>query len=489
MKSPLWNRRQILRGAGVALTLPWLETFAPRTARAQAAAASAAPRRYIALYFPNGTAEFWHPTGAGVGDAWKLSPILEPLAAVKSYVTVLQNVANYSPFGGHVEPSHSNCGASTWTCVRPNGPGSANSAISVDQVIADLVGGATSLPSMQIGLSTLDSYTDGLPGQHSRSISWRSATEPLYKIVNPQAVFDRLVADDAGAIGGDAGAPADAAALRRRALKKSALDYVLDNTASLQGRLGAGDRMKLDQYLTSVRSLEKRVAAADMPTGASGTAVACHPVALPRPGFSAAVGNVPPGYSREAHAGAMIDLIALAFQCDRTRVVSFMLDDARSDFVYDFLSERQFTDAGSTPGTAPVAGYHGLQHAGDRNNGFATIGWWNAQKAAALAQKLAAIPDGPDANVLENTVITFASGMHGGNHDAGDIPLALIGGGGKVAASGGAPAKTVLKMNSYVPFATQQRLADVHLTLIQKVFQGTDQSFGASAGIIPELLS
>ena len=488
MKLPLWNRRQILRGAGVALALPWLETFAPRSARAQAAAAAAAPRRYVALYFPNGTAEFWRPTGAGVGDAWKLSPILEPLAPVKPYVTVLQNVANYSPFGGHVEPSHSNCGASTWTCVRPNGPGSANNGISVDQVIANLAGGATSLPSLQIGLSTLDSYTDGLPGQHSRSISWRSASEPLYKIVNPQAVFDRLVADGAGASGGAAD---DAAALRRRALKKSALDFVLANTASLQPRLGAGDRIKLDQYLTSVRSLEKRVGAADMATGTPGAAVACRSAsaAVARPGFSAAVGNVPPGYNRDTHAGVMIDLIALAFQCDRTRVVSFMLDDARSDFVYDFLSERQFTDAGSTPGTAPVAGYHGLQHAGDRNNGFATIGWWNAQKAAALALKLAAIPDGPDANMLENTVITFASGMHGGNHDAGDLPLALIGGGGKSPASNGAAGTTVLKMNSFIPFATQQRLADVHLTLIQKVFQGTDPAFGASAGIIPELLS
>jgi len=173
----------------------------------------------------------------------------------------------------------------------------------------------------------------------------------------------------------------------------------------------------------------------------------------------------------------------MALQCDLTRVVSFMLDDARSDFVYDFIKERVFTDGGSTPGTNPVAGYHGLQHAGDRNNGFATIGWWNAQKAAQLAGKLAAISEGTGGNLLENTVITFASGMHGGNHDAGDVPLALIGGGGKVSG------KTVLKMNTYFNFAAEQRLADVHLTIIQKVFGGQAPSFGASAGIIPELLA
>jgi len=178
----------------------------------------------------------------------------------------------------------------------------------------------------------------------------------------------------------------------------------------------------------------------------------------------------------------MIDLVTMAFQCDITRVVSFMLDDARSDFVYDFLTERKFTDTGSTPGTSKVAGYHGLQHAGDRNNGFATIGWWNAQKAAELAQKLMAIKEGDAGNALDNTVITFASGMHGGNHDAQNLPIALIGGGGRTA--GG----TVLKTNQHFAFAAEHRLADVHLTVMQKVFGCPDASFGASAGIIPDLL-
>ena len=94
------SRRSFLRGAGVALTLPWLETLAPRAASAQAAGAI---RRYVMLYFPNGSADFWRPQVAGSGDAWRLSPILEPLGPVKNYVTVLTNVSNYAPFGGHVE--------------------------------------------------------------------------------------------------------------------------------------------------------------------------------------------------------------------------------------------------------------------------------------------------------------------------------------------------------------------------------------------------
>jgi hypothetical protein len=464
------SRRHVLRGAGVALALPFLEGLAPRVARARP---PSAPRRFVALYFPNGTAAFFRPGGAGAGDAWTLSPILAPLAPVKPYVTVLSNVANYSPFGGHVEPSHSNLGASTFTCVAPGGPNKAENGISVDQVIAKQIGAETALDSLQVGLSTLDSSTDGLPGQHSRSISWKSASEPLYKLVNPQAVFDRLTAG--GPIGG---APAnDALAVRRRALKQSLLDYVLDDTARLSRRLGASDRRKLDQYLSSVRSLEQRVADPSMQLGAA----SCTP--RDRPDATYTVANVPDDYDRGAHAELMIDLSVMALQCDVTRVVSFMLDDARSDFVYDFLPQRRFSDTGSELANGTVGGYHGLQHAGDRNDGFATIGWWNAQMAAQLAGKLAAV-DEPDAgNMLDNTVIMFISGMNGGNHDAGALPLALIGGGGRTASG------LTLKTDHHIAFPDEQRLADVHLTLLRHVFACPDETFGASSGVLPELLA
>jgi hypothetical protein len=462
------SRRTLLRGAGVALALPWLESLAPRTLRAQAAART----RYIALWFPNGTAQFFKPRGEGAGDAWQLSPILEPLAPMKSYLSVLSNVANYSPFGGHVEPSHSNLGASTWTCVKPSGDGNNDNGISSDQVIANKIGAATTLASLQVGLSTLDSSTDGLPGQHSRSMSWKSATEPLYKQVNPQAVFDRLTSGPLGP-----GMPVDdGAALRRRMLKQSVLDYVIDTTARLQPKLGASDRQKLDQYLTSVRALERRVADSGMQVSA-----ACEPIA--RPDTEYGVGNTPPGYNRGEHATLMIDLVVMALQCDITRSISFMLDDARSDFSYDFIRERKFTDDGSIEEGGNVGGYHGLQHAGDRNNGFATIGWWMAQQANDLATKLAAIDDGDGANVLDNTAITFCSGMNGGNHDAGNLPIALIGGGGKLPSG-----QTVLKRDQHFAFGTEQSIADVHLTVLNHVFGCGLDNFGASDGVIEGLL-
>jgi hypothetical protein len=251
---------------------------------------------------------------------------------------------------------------------------------------------------------------------------------------------------------------------------------VVADAAGVQQRLGSSDRKKLDQFLTSVRSLEQRVADPSMQLDAP----ACMPLTRPSEVFG--VGKTPDGYHRGEHAELMIDLVVMAFACDTTRVCSFMLDDARSDFVYNFINERKFTDAGSTETTAKVGGYHGLQHAGERNNGFATIGWWNAQRAAELAGKLMAIEEG-DGNMLDNSTIVFCSGMKGGNHDAGDIPIALIGGGGKTA--GG----HVLKLDQHFDFPSEQRLADVHLTVMKSVFGCADTEFGASAGIIEDLLA
>jgi hypothetical protein len=476
MNSKTWTRRHILKGTGVALALPWLETFAPR--RAQAAAPA---KRYISVYFPNGTADFWKPSGGGA--TWTLSPILEPFLPMKSKLTVIQNIGNYSPFGGHIEPSHGHNCASAFTGTKASGTDNANNAISVDQVIANQMvtanGGKlpTPLHSIQLGLSTLDSSPDGIPGQHSRSISWKSETEPLYKIVSPQAAFDRLVGTGGSTASPSANATPDPAAERRRVLRKSALDYVLQDSATLQKRLSRGDQARLDTFLTSVRSLETRVADPTMPGGGGGN---CTMTA--RPSLVAAVGNVPPDYNRGTHATLMIDLTVMAIHCDTTRVVSFMLDDARSDYVYNFINERKFGGGTSTEGTAPVGGYHGLQHAGNTNNGFATIGWWNAQRVNELATKLDAIKEG-GASVLDNTVISMLSGMHGGNHDGQDLPIALVGSGGGV-----------LKTNQFVN-GGGKNLADLHLTIINKVFGGTMPSFGKPMGsyqhgtIITDLLA
>jgi hypothetical protein len=485
MKSS-WSRRQVLKGAGIALSLPWLETFAPRTARAQTAAAK---KRYISVYQPNGTAQYWMPTGQGSGTGWTLSPLLQPLQEQKTSLMVFANIANSAPFGGETYTNNKGLGshgadsASTWTGTPPNGTGNANNGISVDQVIAQMNAtgpNKTYLPGLQLGLSTHDSYGDGLPNQHSRSISWKSASEPLYKVINPQAVFDSLLAGRP--MGGTNTTPTiDPVAERRRLLRKSSLDYIIESSTSLQARLGRSDQTRIDKFLSSVRTLEARVAT-QQSTMTGGSVMGC-PAMPARAAAPVQVGTPPATYNRGEHADVMIELLTMAIQCDITRSVSFMLDDARSEFVYSFLNERIFTATGSSPNPnkAPVAEYHGLQHAGERNNnlnnGFATIGWWNSSKVSQIAAKLAAATEGTS-NVLENTVITFASGMHGGDHLNNNLPVAILGSGGKV-----------LKQDYFVPGAKELQLADVHYTILKQVFGYTGASFGVGKNIVSEILA
>jgi hypothetical protein len=469
MGSP-FSRRTVLRGAGVALALPWLESLAPRPARGQTATP---PRAFIAMTFPEGVAQRWKPATTGAGDAWALSPIMQPLAPIKPFINVLQNVGNYGPFGGHVEPSNSNLNGALLTCTKPkpNVPttGAVTTSISVDQVIAQALTGRTSIDSLQVGLSTLDSYTDGLPAACSRSISWGSAAQPLFKNINPQSVFDQIVmAGGAGAAPGGSPLGAD-----RRAKNKSILDYVTSHATTVRGRLGASDRTLMDQFLSSVRTLE--------------TSIQANPMCMvgQRPAQAISVNQAyPAGWDRDRHANIMIDLVVMAISCDATRVGSFMLDDARSDFVYNFLTTRKFSMTGSMPGTEPVGGYYGQTHAGDQNDGLATITWWNMAQLNALITKISGVKEGAG-TAFDNTLIYAGSGLHGGNHDALNVPVVVAGTGGGVFKTGQAlhlaGGSTVTGNKSELG----KNMQDVHLTILNKVFGGAQKEFGVSLGNDP----
>jgi hypothetical protein len=262
--------------------------------------------------------------------------------------------------------------------------------------------------------------------------------------------------------------------VQRRALQKSVLDSVLDGANSLRPKLGKADQARVDEYLTSVRHLENLVGSPSMQVAGGGPTGSC--VGMARPTQAYGVGP-PPGYSRETHANIMIQLVAMAFACDVTRTVSFMLDDARSEFVYSHVPMRLFGQPAngmmSSPGNGTCGGYHGLQHAGDNNNGFASISHWMVGKANMMAQALASIKEG-DGTALDSTVIHFGCGMHGGNHDGLNLPIVLFGGGGGV-----------LKQNAYLALTGDApgggvRLADLHLTLMQKVFGSPVTTFGVA---------
>ena len=471
----LMNRRTLLRGAaGVALTLPWMESLAPKLAHGQA---MVYPKRFIPIFFPNGSATFWRPANPGIGDAWKLSPILEPFAALKKKFTVLTNVENYSPAQADnpdIEPSHGRDPGTFLSCVdaklvRDQLKSKDANGTTADQIIAQHPNYATqtALASLQVGLSTIESYCDGQPCSLSRSISWKSPTEPMYKEVDPLKVFDAITGAAAPVGGGGNPDMPDPAREKIRKLNQSILDGVIANATRTQKLLGKADQVRMEQFLTSVRETEKAATAISGGMAKAGTS--CNTVAAPTLKASYGLANAGGGYNKGAHMDIMNDLIVMALTCDATRIISYMLEDERSEFVYDHVAKRAFSATGSTANAGGNCGnYHGAQHGGDANNDFATINWWQSTKIAELATKMDAIKEG-DGTLLDNSIMVYASCMHGGNHHADDLPVALIGGGGGV-----------FKTNQNVQFGAELPLRDVYFTIMNAYFGLDVKSFGIS---------
>jgi hypothetical protein len=250
------------------------------------------------------------------------------------------------------------------------------------------------------------------------------------------------------------------------------LDFVIGNAQSLEPKLSHSDRARMDQFLTTVRDLEVRVGMASMPA----TPATCSTVVRPTQTFH--VNSVPADYDRDAHANLMIDLLVMALSCDAAHVASFMLDDARSDFSYSFLPQRNFTPTGSTPTSSKVSGSpFALENAGNANSGWATINWWYVSKLALLCQKMAALPDADGGTLLDNSVVWFGSGQQGEDGSA-NLPVLYVGKGGGT-----------LKTNLSLDFASaSQRLSNVYLTFLRNLFGLPDTQFGDSTGIISDLL-
>jgi hypothetical protein len=464
------SRRALLRGAGVALSLPWLESLAPRPLRAQAADVR---RRFLPIYLPNGAHEFWLPASAGSGDAWQLSSILEPFgASLKSKLNVLTNLGNGSVFNSdgsaHVEPSHGRLGGAWLTCVDAAsvraqlGRDEAN-GISVDQVLAQhaAFNDKSPLASLQVGLSTPLSACDGEPCSSSRSVSWASATQPMYKLVDPLEVFNQIV----GVVPqSDPSGVAAIEAQKRVARNKSVLDAVLENAERTRARLGASDKLRMDEFLESVRAVERRVVGVSAGMGGANCTLPATPT-MPRVEQSAqAPRQTTDSYDKGLHADAMNDLIAMAFECDVTRVISYMLEDERSEFTYDHVEERAFTAESSSPKGGACPEYHIAQHAG--GDVFASITWWNVSKVAELCRKLDAIEEAPGVSVLDNCVVFLGSCMHGGNHEAEQLPAVLLGGG-----------NLGLKSDQHLVLG-KRPLRDLYFTLLNDVYGLGVSDFG-----------
>lgn len=478
----LFSRRTILRGAGVALTLPWLESLQPKTARA----ADVVRKRYLPIFLPNGAAELWKPSGMGIADAWKLSGVLDPLLPLKGKVTVLSNMENGTSFNGDssasVEPSHGRQPGAWLTCMDPAtirgqlGLAEANIP-SIDQRIAKFLKGQTPIDSLQVGLSTTASFCDSQPCSNSRTISWNDKNLPMYKLVDPLEVFNKLMGVVQTTMPGTD--MPDPELQKRLAMNKSVLDAVIANTSATMQQLGKADQQRLEDFLDAVREVELKATMASNGMGG----IACNPIAKPtisdpnKPINNNNFARQNSGtYNKGTHADVMNDLITMAFQCDATRVITYMLEDERSEFAYDHVKRRTFTQDGSTEvgGTCPE--YHnGGQH-GDQND-FATITWWNVGVVAKLATKLDAIMEEGGKTVLDNTFIMFGGAMHGSDHACNRLPLALIGSGGGT-----------FKTDQHVQY-DKRWLRDLHHTVMTRMFgmTGADvDSFGVNRANLPK---
>jgi len=487
------SRRHVLRGAGVALALPWLEAMGPSGLRA----ATVAPiKRFMTVYFPNGASTlWWKTTGSGKGDAWKLSPLLSPFEPLKAKMMMIRQLGNFTwrsdlltmnpawttyrerndfcgvcrmPTGAFVTPSHSRCPSALLNCVDGDdyrkmhnqdiATSSAN-AETVDQLIARSLPQQTALRSMQLGLFN---GTGGLDERHSamsRNLSWSQQGTPLGKDLDPGMIFDKLVATGAGG-GGDTTAAAEAE--RRRALDVSALDSLLQSTATLQQRLGKSDRDRLDGYLTGVRELEMTI----------------KNVVTPPPGGSCKAITRPGDVSDPmVRVRAMNDLIVMALQCDITRVLTYMLDNRRSDLVYSWVARRDYENGGATVGGTATS-YHESQHQAGTSPDFASITRWHIEGVVDLLKKMDAITEPSGGTILDNSVVLFCSDMHHGDHAAFDLPVLLFGSG-----SG------VFRQNEMVSLPEGiediRQFRDLHFTILNDYFKLNVASFGNDRRNIP----
>jgi hypothetical protein len=386
------SRRTVLRGLGTALALPFLDAMTPALARAQQR--PVAPPRFGAVYIPNGAPmNSWMPKAAG---ALEITPILEPLAPHRDYLTV---IGNLSRAGGRTATDHavSSAGWLSGVVARQTEAEDISLGITIDQLLARHIGQESPFPSLEFATEDFSGYIGGcVPGYsctYMNTIAWAGETSPLPMEINPRVAFERML-----------GRAGDADSRRRRMQEnRSILDSIGEEARRLRGRVGTQDRARLDRYLDDVREVERRIQRTESRNAASVEVAA--PVGVPE--------------AFESHAALMFDLLAIAWQADLTRVFTFMM--ARE------ASMRTFPVLGiSEP-------HHDVSHHGNRPDKMALHARIDAHFTnlfASFIERLKALPDG-DGSVLDHSVIAFGAGMSDGQaHSAYPLPFVLVGGAG-----------------------------------------------------------
>ena len=438
------SRRTALRGLGAAVALPLLDSMVPAlTAVSQTAAAPV--RRFGVFYVPNGMSmPYWFPKSEGPLD--QLPPTLQALDHMKDRVLLCggldDEAANLVKGGG----DHARSAGTFLTSVpfKITSGADVNAAVSMDQIAARELSKETQLSSLELGIESnamVGNCDGGASCAYTNTIAWRTPTTPLPIENDPRAVFERLF--------GTSGSTDPKARMERLVRDRSILDVVGAELKALELVIGHGDQVKLDEYLDSVRDIERRIQMAEEQSTRE-LPVVDQPV------------GVPGDYAE--HARLMMDLLALAYQTDLTRISTFML--ARE------VSGRAYPEIGVSDS------HHPLSHHQDepaKLERLHKINEYHFRQFAYLVDRLSGLPEG-DGTMLDSTLFLYGTGISDSNtHFHDDLPIALVG--GKAAG---------IKGGRYIRYPVDTPLANMHITILEKLGVSAE-SLGDSTGRLDRL--
>ena len=419
---------------GAAVALPFLEAMVPAmTATAKTAANP--PRRWGAVFFPNGAImEQWSP--AAVGSGFEFSPSLKPLEGFRDSLVVVSNLTRAGTTAG--DHAVSAAGWLTGVYAKRTEAEDVRANTTIDQIAAKQIGQDTPFPSLELATEDFTGYvgacTVGFSCVYANTISWSTPTTPLPMEINPRVVFERLF--------GEPGTAGQRRANRQRDL--SILDVIAEEANALQRGLGARDRTRFTQYLDNIREIERRIQRTEDRNSAQVTTPDA-PVGIPE--------------SFEEHVGLMFDLLTVAYQADLTRVFTFMMSRE--------LSQRTYPQIG-----VPDQ-HHGVSHHGNDPEKIAKVAKINAYHArlfATFLERLRSTPDG-DGSVLDHSLIFFGGGMGNPNqHAVGPLPMVVAGGG-------------VARRDRHLALPASTPVGNLWLTVANK-FDNPMEKFGESTGTI-----
>ncbi len=430
------HRRTFLRGVGATVALPFLDAMTP----AFASSTVKAPVRMGFVYVPNGIdMKNWTP--AQDGPLGEMPRILKPLEPFKKDITVLSNLTHNN---GRAlldgAGDHGRCCGSYLTGVQPRKSAvDIKCGISCDQIVANKIGSQTRFPSLEVGLEDARQAGDcdsGYSCAYTNNLAWRSETQPLPPILDPRAMFERLFGKGANL------SPEERAVQSK--FRRSILDFVSSDTKKLQSNLGPTDRRKLDEYLSSIREIERQIEKAEKDN------------AQIDPKMDKPYG-VPADFAE--HFKLMSDMITVAFQADLTRVLTFLVTREGTS--------RAYREIGISDGHHPLT-HH--MNKGDLIEKVTQINTYHITQFAGWIEKLKSIKEG-DRSLLDNCMLVYGAGLSDGNrHTHEDLPTMIAGSGGGF-----------IKTGRRVTYRRETPMSNLFLTMMDRMGVEVDH-FGDASG-------